>query len=180
MSSTSSPSGTNKKKSMKDLQEEITNLYNNIRLFEKGTKFFSGKSSATYTWAYVYVSTVCIYDCSDNNSLKILTIFCFSSLEVCLKNALILHLKRCMNPVCISELTSVWHYFADETKVLIAKHVLKTVCTDITNILVNFLAADLMMSVENPGTITNEVSRNSWSQYPLSSLYWLNDYSSRT
>lgn len=52
-------------------------------------------------------------------------------------------------------------YFADETKVLIAKHVLKTVCTDITNILVNFLAADLMMSVENPGTITNEVSRNS-------------------
>ncbi|CAB1418321.1 unnamed protein product [Pleuronectes platessa] len=44
MSSTSSPSGANKKKSMKDLQEEITNLYNNIRLFEKGTKFFSGKS----------------------------------------------------------------------------------------------------------------------------------------
>lgn len=43
MSSTSSPSGANKKKSMKDLQEEITNLYNNIRLFEKGTKFFSGK-----------------------------------------------------------------------------------------------------------------------------------------
>lgn len=45
MSSTSSPSGANKKKkSVKDLQEEITNLYNNIRLFEKGTKFFSGKS----------------------------------------------------------------------------------------------------------------------------------------
>ncbi|XP_034435335.1 E3 UFM1-protein ligase 1 [Hippoglossus hippoglossus] len=86
MSSTSSPSGANKKKSMKDLQEEITNLYNNIRLFEKGTKFF-----------------------------------------------------------------------ADDTQVNIAKHVLKTVCTDVTNILVNFLAADLMMSVENPGSITNEV-----------------------
>ncbi|XP_028253443.1 E3 UFM1-protein ligase 1 [Parambassis ranga] len=86
MSSTSSPSGANKKKSMKDLQEEITNLYNNIRLFEKGTKFFS-----------------------------------------------------------------------DETQVHIAKHVLKTLCTDVTNILVNFLAADLMMSVENPSTITNEV-----------------------
>ncbi|XP_053301605.1 E3 UFM1-protein ligase 1 isoform X2 [Pleuronectes platessa] len=86
MSSTSSPSGANKKKSMKDLQEEITNLYNNIRLFEKGTKFFS-----------------------------------------------------------------------DDTQVNIAKHVLKTVCTDITNILVNFLAADLMMSVENPSSITNEV-----------------------
>lgn len=86
MSSTSSPSGANKKKSMKDLQEEITNLYNNIRLFEKGTKFFS-----------------------------------------------------------------------DETQTHISKHVLKTLCTDVTNILVNFLAADLLMSVENPSTITNEV-----------------------
>uniref|UniRef100_A0A3Q2W3T0 E3 UFM1-protein ligase 1 n=1 Tax=Haplochromis burtoni TaxID=8153 RepID=A0A3Q2W3T0_HAPBU len=86
MSSTSSPSGANKKKSMKDLQEEITNLYNNIRLFEKGTKFFS-----------------------------------------------------------------------DDTQAHIAKHILKTVCTDVSNILVNFLAADLMMSVENPSTITNEV-----------------------
>lgn len=86
MSSTSSPSGANKKKSMKDLQEEITNLYNNIRLFEKGTKFFS-----------------------------------------------------------------------DETQVHISKHVLKTLCTDVTNILVNFLAADLLMSVENASTITKEV-----------------------
>ncbi|XP_029352163.1 E3 UFM1-protein ligase 1 isoform X1 [Echeneis naucrates] len=86
MSSTSSPSGANRKKSMKDLQEEITNLYNNIRLFEKGTKFFS-----------------------------------------------------------------------DETQIHVAKHVLKTVCTDVTNILVNFLAADMMMSVENPSSITNEV-----------------------
>jgi len=46
---------------------------------------------------------------------------------------------------------------ADETQVSITKHILKTVCTDVTNILVNFLAADLMMSVENPSTITNEV-----------------------
>lgn len=46
MSSSSSPSGANKKKSMRELQEEITNLYNNIRLFEKGTKFFSGKFSS--------------------------------------------------------------------------------------------------------------------------------------
>ncbi|XP_075939736.1 E3 UFM1-protein ligase 1 [Anarhichas minor] len=86
MSSTSSPSRANKKQSMKDLQEEIASLYNNIRLFEKGNKFFS-----------------------------------------------------------------------DETQVHIAKHILKTLCTDVTNILVNFLAADLMMSTENPGTITNEV-----------------------
>ncbi|XP_029983810.1 E3 UFM1-protein ligase 1 [Sphaeramia orbicularis] len=86
MSSSSSPSGANKKKSMKDLQEEITNLYNNIRLFEKSTKMFS-----------------------------------------------------------------------DETQVHISKHILKTVCTDVTNILVNFLASDLMMSVENPSSITTEV-----------------------
>uniref|UniRef100_A0A8D0A554 E3 UFM1-protein ligase 1 n=1 Tax=Sander lucioperca TaxID=283035 RepID=A0A8D0A554_SANLU len=85
MSSTSSPSRANKKKSMKDLQEEISSLYNNIRLFEKGCKFFS-----------------------------------------------------------------------DDTQVHIAKHILKTLCSDVTNILVNFLAADLMMSVENPSTITNE------------------------
>lgn len=44
MSSSSSPSGANKKKSMKELQEEVANLYNNIRLFEKGIKFFSGES----------------------------------------------------------------------------------------------------------------------------------------
>ncbi|KAM6954655.1 E3 UFM1-protein ligase 1 [Aplochiton taeniatus] len=86
MSSTSTPTGGSKKRSVKDLQEEISNLYNNIRLFEKGTKFFS-----------------------------------------------------------------------DETQILIAKHLLKTVCTDVTNILVNFLAAELMMSVENPSSITNEV-----------------------
>ena len=53
---------------------------------------------------------------------------------------------------------------ADDTQVHIAKHVLKTLCTDVTNILVNFLAADLMMSVENPGTISNEVRQSSRSQ----------------
>ncbi|KAK6297301.1 hypothetical protein J4Q44_G00318840 [Coregonus suidteri] len=86
MSSTSSTTGVTKKRSVKDFQEELSNLYNNIRLFEKGTKHFS-----------------------------------------------------------------------DETQVLIAKHVLKTVCTDVTNILVNFMAAELMMSAENPSSITNEV-----------------------
>lgn len=48
-------------------------------------------------------------------------------------------------------------FFSDETQVNIIKHVLKTLCADVTNILVNFLAADLMMSVENPSTITSEV-----------------------
>ncbi|XP_077427198.1 E3 UFM1-protein ligase 1 isoform X2 [Vanacampus margaritifer] len=85
LASSTCPLSANKK-SVKDLQEELTNLYNNIRLFEKGTKFFS-----------------------------------------------------------------------DETQVVIAKHVLKTVGTDGANILVNFLAADLMMSVENPGSITAEL-----------------------
>lgn len=41
MSSTSA-SGTGRKHTIKDLQEEVSNLYNNIRLFEKGMKFFTG------------------------------------------------------------------------------------------------------------------------------------------
>ncbi|CAL8311682.1 unnamed protein product [Lota lota] len=86
LSSSSSPSGANKKKSMKELQEEVTNLYNNIRLFEKGAKLLP-----------------------------------------------------------------------DETQVHITRHVLKTLCSDITNVLVNFLAADLMMSVEDPASISGEI-----------------------
>ena len=42
VSSTSSASGTGRKHTIKDLQEEVSNLYNNIRLFEKGMKFFTG------------------------------------------------------------------------------------------------------------------------------------------
>lgn len=41
MSSTSA-SGTGRKRTIKDLQEEVSNLYNNIRLFEKGMKYFAG------------------------------------------------------------------------------------------------------------------------------------------
>lgn len=44
----------------------------------------------------------------------------------------------------------------------IAKHVLKTLCTDVTNILLNSLAADMMMSVENPATISSEVRQSPW------------------
>lgn len=51
----------------------------------------------------------------------------------------------------------MWRCCADETQVHIGKHVLKTLCTDVTNILLNFLAADLMMSVENPAAISGEV-----------------------
>ncbi|XP_066555162.1 E3 UFM1-protein ligase 1 isoform X2 [Amia ocellicauda] len=79
-------SGISRKQSVKDLQEEINILYNNIRLFEKGTKLFS-----------------------------------------------------------------------DDTQSNIAKHVLKTLCTDMTNLLFNCVAADLMMAVENHSSISNEI-----------------------
>ncbi|XP_058163147.1 E3 UFM1-protein ligase 1 [Dasypus novemcinctus] len=87
MSSTSA-SGTARKRTIKDLQEEVSNLYNNIRLFEKGMKFF-----------------------------------------------------------------------ADDTQAALTKHLLKTVCTDITNLIFNFLASDLMMAVDDPATITSEVRK---------------------
>ena len=37
---------------------------------------------------------------------------------------------------------------SEETQVHATRHVLKTLCTDVTNALVNFLAADLMMSMD--------------------------------
>ncbi|OCT80451.1 E3 UFM1-protein ligase 1 [Xenopus laevis] len=88
LSSTSSTSGASRKQTMRDFQEEVTNLYNNTRLFEKGIKFFS-----------------------------------------------------------------------DETQNNLAKHLLKTICTDVTNIIFNFLAADFMMAVEDYTTITSEVRK---------------------
>ncbi|XP_055981275.1 E3 UFM1-protein ligase 1 isoform X2 [Sorex fumeus] len=87
MSSTSA-SGTGRKRTIKDLQEEVSNLYNNIRLFEKGMKFFT-----------------------------------------------------------------------DDTQTALTKHLLKTVCTDITNLIFNFLASDLMMAVDDSTTITSEVRK---------------------
>ncbi|XP_017543624.1 E3 UFM1-protein ligase 1 isoform X1 [Pygocentrus nattereri] len=86
LSSSSSGSGGNRKQNVKDVQEEINNLYNNVRLFEKGTKLFS-----------------------------------------------------------------------DDTQLLLMKHLLRTICTDLTNILINLLSADLMMATENPSSITAEV-----------------------
>ncbi|NXG35276.1 UFL1 ligase, partial [Dromaius novaehollandiae] len=85
-SSTSSSSGASRRQTMKDLQEEFSNLYNNIRLFEKGIK-----------------------------------------------------------------------HFTDETQTNLAKHLLKTVCTDITNLIFNFLASHSMMTTENSSAITSEV-----------------------
>lgn len=85
LSTSSSGAGGSRKKNMKDLQEEINNLYNNIRLFEKGTKLFS-----------------------------------------------------------------------DETQATVAKHVLKTVCTDVTNVLLSFVAAEHMTS-DSSAAMTSEI-----------------------
>ncbi|TRY68005.1 hypothetical protein DNTS_007254 [Danionella cerebrum] len=85
LSTSSSGAGGSRKKNMKDLQEEINNLYNNIRLFEKGTRLFS-----------------------------------------------------------------------DETQTAIAKHVLKTVCTDVTNMLLSFMAGD-HVTTENSADVSSEV-----------------------
>uniref|UniRef100_A0A673KCR0 E3 UFM1-protein ligase 1 n=1 Tax=Sinocyclocheilus rhinocerous TaxID=307959 RepID=A0A673KCR0_9TELE len=85
MSTSSTGAGGSRKKNMKDLQEEINNLYNNIRLFEKGTKLFS-----------------------------------------------------------------------DETQAAIARHVLRTVCTDVTNVLLSFVAAEHMTS-DSSTAITSEI-----------------------
>lgn len=87
MSSTSA-SGSGRKRTIKDFQEEMSHLYNNIRLFEKGMKSF-----------------------------------------------------------------------ADDTQAALAKHLLKTLCTDITNLVFNFLASDLMLAVDDPTTITSEVRK---------------------
>ncbi|XP_062980935.1 E3 UFM1-protein ligase 1 isoform X1 [Elgaria multicarinata webbii] len=95
MSSTSTTSGASRKRTIKDLQEEVSNLYNNIRLFEKGAK-----------------------------------------------------------------------HFTDETQSNIAKHMLKTVCTDITNLIFNFLAADLMMAAEDYTAITTEMRKKILSTLP--------------
>ncbi|XP_063773080.1 E3 UFM1-protein ligase 1 [Pseudophryne corroboree] len=94
MSSTSSSSGATRRQTMKDFQEELSTLYNNIRLFEKGIKLFT-----------------------------------------------------------------------DETQSNLAKHLLKTVCTDITNLIFNFLAGDIMMAVEDYTTITSEVRKKMLSKF---------------
>uniref|UniRef100_A0A8C2F8B0 E3 UFM1-protein ligase 1 n=1 Tax=Cyprinus carpio TaxID=7962 RepID=A0A8C2F8B0_CYPCA len=58
LSTSSAGAGGSRKKNMKDLQEEINNLYNNIRLFEKGTKLFSDETQAAI--ARHVLKTVCM------------------------------------------------------------------------------------------------------------------------
>lgn len=45
--SSTSSSGASRRQTMKDLQEEFSNLYNNVRLFEKGAKHFTGMLNYT-------------------------------------------------------------------------------------------------------------------------------------
>lgn len=45
--SSTSSSGASRRQTMKDLQEEFSNLYNNVRLFEKGAKHFTGTLNYT-------------------------------------------------------------------------------------------------------------------------------------
>uniref|UniRef100_A0A672I077 E3 UFM1-protein ligase 1 n=1 Tax=Salarias fasciatus TaxID=181472 RepID=A0A672I077_SALFA len=91
----SSVPAAGRKQSVKELQEDVSTLYNNVRLFEKGARLFS-----------------------------------------------------------------------EDTQVHIARHLLKTVCSDVANVLVNFLAADLLMSVEDPSSITSEVRLKIVSKLP--------------
>ena len=46
---------------------------------------------------------------------------------------------------------------SDETQAHLCRHLLKTVCTDITNLVFNAVAADHMMSVQDEAQITPEV-----------------------
>ncbi|XP_072107770.1 E3 UFM1-protein ligase 1 [Mobula birostris] len=85
-STASSISGASRKKTVKELQEEVSQFHNNIKLFEKGAKLFT-----------------------------------------------------------------------DDTQVQLEKHLLKTISTDICNLLFNFVAGDLMMAVENYTSITSEL-----------------------
>lgn len=112
MSSTSA-SGTGRKRTIKDLQEEVSNLYNNIRLFEKGMKYFAG------IFKCLFFTEPC------NSARKAVVIKCPS--------------------------------FPDDTQTALTKHLLKTVCTDITNLMFNFLASDFLMAVEEPAAITSDV-----------------------
>ncbi|XP_078398407.1 E3 UFM1-protein ligase 1 isoform X2 [Cetorhinus maximus] len=86
VSTATSASGASRKKTVKELQEEVSSFHNNTRLFEKGAKLFP-----------------------------------------------------------------------DDTHTQLGKHLLKTMCTDISNLLFNFLAGDLMMAVETYTTITPEL-----------------------
>lgn len=156
MSSTGSLSGANKKKSTKDVQEEITNLYNNIRLFEKGTKLFSGNF---FILLYFLPKLIILsYFTSHHVPISLIILFTFDKiLNSSFDPPKFVNIIKFRNQILLNYSLHLCFPDADETQVLLSKHILKTLCTDVTNILFNFLAGDLMMSAENPSTISSEV-----------------------
>lgn len=69
--SSTSSSGASRRQTMKDLQEEFSNLYNNIRLFEKGTKYFTGIINKYFKNTYSRILNLLHeYAESEKNSFK--------------------------------------------------------------------------------------------------------------
>lgn len=54
----------------------------------------------------------------------------------------------------------MFHVLADANQTNLAKHLLKTICTDITNLLVNAVATEHMLSVSDEAQLTAEVSHS--------------------
>ena len=48
-------------------------------------------------------------------------------------------------------------FISDETQTNLVRHLLRTVCTDITNIVLNSIATDHMLSIADESQFTNEV-----------------------
>lgn len=115
LSSTStSPSAGKRRHTAKELQEEINNMYANVRALERGTKHFSG----TY---YTY-NVQMVMEQSRNPNI---------------------------NCVCVC---------VDDVQLHMVKHILKSVCSDLTNAMINFLSDDHKTTIDNPSSITAEVS----------------------
>ncbi|XP_028393266.1 E3 UFM1-protein ligase 1 homolog [Dendronephthya gigantea] len=54
----------------------------------------------------------------------------------------------------------------DDVQPMISRHLLKTLCTDMANLAINCLAADQMMAVSDPSTLTNETRLKIISKLP--------------
>lgn len=58
-----------------------------------------------------------------------------------------------LRSLCVSVCVCV-----DDDQLHMVKHILKSVCSDLTNAMLNFLSDDYKTTVDNPSTITAEVS----------------------
>lgn len=57
-------------------------------------------------------------------------------------------------------------HFSDDSQLHIVKHVLKSVCTDLTNTLIHFLSADHMVNIDNSSALTPEMRLKILSKLP--------------